>query len=85
MIVAETPRLTVRCVAMDAAGALAGVLGDAEVRRLGEGGVESNAWVRRWLARCLEHRCATTPLHHYPTQGHGPYGVVARWSGQTVG
>jgi RimJ/RimL family protein N-acetyltransferase len=76
MVSLETERLALRELALNDAGALMQVFGDAEVMRYGPG-VRSRAWVEGWLRVCIEE--------WYPERGYGPYGVVERGSREMIG
>jgi RimJ/RimL family protein N-acetyltransferase len=75
MVVATTERLVLRHMQLRDSGPLDGVFGDAEVMRFGDG-VQTQAWVRAWLHRCL---------HSYQARGFGPYAVVERQQREVIG
>lgn len=76
MVIVETERLILRHVQLSDAQAMYRVFGDAEVMRYGDG-VQTEAWVRDWLRKCLEH--------DYPTWGFGPWAVVEKASRDVIG
>lgn len=76
MIIAETERLMLRHVRLSDQQAMMGVFGDVEVMRYGDG-VQTEAWVRDWLRKRLEH--------DYPTWGFGPWTVVEKTRRDVMG
>jgi len=76
MVVTTTERLILRHMQLRDSEPLDGVFGDAEVMRFGDG-VQTQAWVRAWIRRCIEDS--------YPTWGFGPYAVVERQGGTVIG
>jgi RimJ/RimL family protein N-acetyltransferase len=75
MIIAETAHLIIRPFAASDLEPMTRVFGNVEVMRFGDG-VQSAEWVRDWLSRCLES---------YEQRGYGPWAVVEKDSGETIG
>lgn len=75
MLIAETTRLVLRHFHIFDDQAMDAVFGDALVMRFGDG-VQTKAWVRDWLRRCLEN---------YQKWGFGPWAVVEKRSRDVIG
>lgn len=76
MLIAQTPRLTLRHFRPDDAGAMDAVFGDPEVMRFGDG-VRPPDWVRAWVA--------SWPDEHYPRWGFGAWAVVDNPTSAVIG
>jgi ribosomal-protein-alanine N-acetyltransferase len=74
-VIAETERLILRHFCAGDGEAMDRVFGDAEVMRFGAG-VQSQAWVREWLGRCLER---------YEQWGFGLWAVVEKSNRNVIG
>lgn len=77
MIVATTPRLTLRRWSTDDAASLDGIYGDAETMRLFGNG---STFTRAEVAASL-----TAIEHAYATRGYGNYAVIERETGTIIG
>ncbi len=76
MVLLQTERLFLRHFHILDQEPMYRVFGDAEVMRFGDG-VQTKAWVHRWLTTCLEQ--------YYQQWGFGPYAVVERSQREVIG
>jgi RimJ/RimL family protein N-acetyltransferase len=76
VIIAQSPRLTLRQFHLDDAGAMGAVFGDPEVMRFGDG-VRPAEWVRAWVGRWVEEL--------YARWGFGMWAVGERSTSDLIG